>query len=216
MTSAEVRPLIAASLLLLGLHTARVGSQEAALPFSCVTFGAQLTEADLVARFGRSNVTSGPVPWGGAEGDYTDGTIVFADRAKARLEIYWKNREAKRDPGWIDIRGAESLWRSPAGITLGMDLKTVEAFNRRPFRIAGFGSNGSGFVPSWSGGLLAREDIGGCRLQFRFVPPDVDTRPDLQVFMRQVDTGRIYSSGHPAMQALNPRIGEGVITYGPS
>ena len=167
----------------------------------------------MIGRVGRGAVTTGPVRWGGADGDENDGTILFADRANARLEISWKNRPARRDPTGIEIRGVESRWQTQAGLRLGLDLKTVEQLNRQPFRILGFGTDGSGHGVSWSGGLMAREDIGTCRIRFRFLPPDVDGRPDRLAFMRQVNGGRIYSSAHPAMQALNPRIGEAVITY---
>lgn len=205
--------MLVAGLLLVGWQEAPGVSQGTVLPFSCVTFGAHISEADLKVRFGSGNVSSGLVPWGGAEGDYNEGTILFADRQDARLEVYWKNQAAKRDPGWIDIRGTASRWRSPAGVTLGTDLKTVERLNGRPFRIAGFGTDLSGALYSWSGGLLARHDVAGCRMGFRFVPAAVDKRPEVRALMRQVGHGGTYSSGHPAMQALNPRIGEAVIMY---
>jgi hypothetical protein len=206
-------PILVAWLLVVGWQGAPAAPHETDLPFSCATFGVHISEADLKVRFGSGNVSSGLVPWGGAEGDYNEGTILFADRPDARLEIYWKNQVVRSDASWIDIRGTTSRWRSPAGVTLGTDLRTVERFNGRPFQIAGFGSDLSGGVYSWSGGRLARQDVGGCRIGFRFVPPDVDKRPELRAFMRQVGDGGTYSSGHQAMQGLNPRVGEAVITY---
>jgi hypothetical protein len=205
--------ILTAGLLLLCAQAAPVVSPEKPLPFSCATFGPHVSEADLKVRFGNDNVTTGLVPWGGAEGDRNEGTILFGDRPTARLEIYWKNRVAKQDPAWIHVRGTASEWRSTAGITLGTDLKTVERLNGRPFRLAGFGTDLSGGLYSWSGGALDRQDVGGCHIGFRFVPPDVDKRSDLQALIRQVTSGGTFSSGHPAMQALNPRIGEAVITY---
>lgn len=200
-------------LLLVGWQGAPAVSQGTVFPFSCATFGIHTSESDLKVRFGSGNVSSGLVRWGGAEGDDNEGTILFADRPDARLEIYWKNQAARRDPSWIDIRGTSSRWRSPAGVTLGTDLKTVEGFNGRPFQIAGFGTDLSGGVYSWSGGLLARQDVGGCRMGFRFVPPNVDERPELRALMLQVGDGGTYSSGHQAMHGLNPRVGEAVIRY---
>jgi hypothetical protein len=210
----EIRAF-AAGLLPLHFQTRPVKSPEAALPFSCATFSAHISEAELRGRFGSDNVTTGLVSWGGAEGDYNDGTILFANLPDARLEIYWKNREARRDPAWIQIRGTRSRWRSPAGLTLGTDLKTVERLNRRPFRIAGFGTDLSGGLHSWSDGVLARQNVGGCRMGFRFVTGDIQGRPELRALSRQVGDGGTYSSGHPEMQGLNPRIGEAVITYWP-
>jgi hypothetical protein len=91
-----------------------------------------------------------------------------------------------------------------AGVTLGTDLKDGRAIERRAFPDWGFGTDLSGGLYSWSGGLLARQDVGGCRMGFRFVPPDVDKRPQLQALLRQVADGGTYSTGHPAMQGLNP------------
>jgi hypothetical protein len=206
--------IIVAALFLAGWQKAPAVSQEKTLSFSCETFGARISESDLKARFGSANVTTGLVPWGGAEGDFNEGTILFADRPEARLEIYWKNRAEKRDPNWINVRGTKSLWRSPGGVMLGTDLKTVERLNGRPFRLLGFGTDLSGGLYSWSGGLLERHNIGGCRMGFRFVPPNAYTsQPELQALSRQVIGERVYSSGHPAMQALNPRVEEAVIMY---
>ena len=212
---AEVGATIAAILILLRFQTATRGSQDAALPFSCATFGADISESDLKNRFGSSNVTTGLVPWGGAEGDRNEGTILFADRPDARLEIYWKDQIAKRTPEWVGIHGSKSRWRSPGGVTLGLDLKTVERLNRRPFRLNGWGTDLGGGLYSWAGGLLERQDVGGCRIGFRFDHSDTPNGPEQQALFRQVMGDREYSSGHPVMQTLNPRIDEGVIMNRP-
>ena len=124
------------------------------LIFSCSTFPRDISEADLRSRFGPPNVTTSLVPWGGAEGDYNEGTVLFAEDPSARVEILWKERAAKRTPEWVSIRGNSSRWRSPAGITLGTDLLTIEKLNRRPFRLVGLSSDVSGTVMSWSRGQL--------------------------------------------------------------
>jgi hypothetical protein len=97
------------------------------------------------------------VPWGGAEGDYNEGTILFAAIPDARLEILWKDRQGKRVPDWVSIRGKQSRWRTPTGISLGTDLQTIERLNTRPFRLLGFGTDVSGTGMSWSGGAVAAE-----------------------------------------------------------
>ena len=152
---------IAAVVLLLNSHAARIAVQEGPLPFSCATFGPNVDEGDLKRRFGSTNVTTGPVPWGGAEGDFNEGTILFADRADARLEIYWRDRSAKRNPEWIGIHGSRSRWQSTGGVMLGTDLKTVERLNGRPFRLNGWGTDLGGGCCSWGSGLLARQDVEG-------------------------------------------------------
>lgn len=187
--------------------------QASPLPFSCAVFTAITSESDLKARFGSTNVTAGLVPWGGAEGDFNEGTILFADQPDARLEILWQDRVAKRAPDWVDIRGNASRWITTGGVALGMDLKKVEQLNGRPFRLGGYGSDLNGGIYTWSGGRLERQNEGVCRVGFHFAAPDVDKRPDLHALLRQVYGERPFSSGHPAMQGLNPRIDEAVMSY---
>ena len=51
-----------------------VSPQDRSLPFSCATFSPGVGAADLRARFGEENVQTAPVPWGGGEGDFNEGT----------------------------------------------------------------------------------------------------------------------------------------------
>jgi len=182
------------------------------LEFSCSTFSPDTSEAGLVRQFGSGNVRTGPVAGGGAEGEYTEGTLMFPEAMDAKAEILWKNRASKSEPSLIWIVGARSRWRSPEGITLGSDLKMVERVNRRPFRMAGLGFDGSGTVISWSRGRLAGPDEAPCRMRLsldeRFQPA---TGPNavaaIRALSRQVMGDRQdFSSGHPAMQALNLRV----------
>jgi hypothetical protein len=198
---------------LAGCFAARpqTATSQRVLDFSCSTFPATTTEEELVRRFGSDYVRSGPVAGGGAEGEYTQGTILFPETIDAKVEILWKVRELKRAPYLVWIVGRQSRWRSPEGITLGTDLRTVERVNRRPFRMAGFGFDGSGTVISWAGGRLAVPDSAGCRmrlgLDLRFEPAiGTSTTADRATLSRQVTGDRQYfSSGHRAMQTLNPR-----------
>ncbi len=177
---------VVAALALLTTRAAPLAWQDQPLPFSCASFGPDIDERALKVRFGGANVTTGSVPWGGAEGDYNEGTILFADHPDAKLEIYWHDRVAKRTPEWVGIHGSKSRWRSPGGVTLGADLKTVERLNGRPFRLNGWGTDLGGGVYSWAGGFLSRQDVEGCRIGFRFEPPDADKDPDRQALLRQV------------------------------
>ena len=203
--------VILTALAFYSFQTAPPASQDQPLPFSCATFGPNVDEKALKVRLGDANVTTGLVPWGGAEGDRNEGTILFADQPDARLEIYWKDPIAKRSPEWVGIHGSKSRWRSPGGVTLGLDLKTVERLNRRPFRLSGWGSDLGGGLYTWAGGLLERQNVGDCRIGFRFNYSTTDNGPERQALFRQVRGERSYSSGHPVMQTLNPTIDEGVI-----
>ena len=77
----------------------------------------------------------------------------------------------------------------------------MEAFNRRPFLLAGFSWDHSGTQISWRDGRLAAAPSSPCNVRVVFAEP-AETPP----FSRQVLGAGRFSSGHPAMQALNPRI----------
>jgi|SRR2546428_7339646 len=111
-------------------------SQDEPLDFSCATFHAFLSESELIARFGRENVTSGPVF--GTDDGATEGTIVFANQPDTRVEITWRDAAAKQNPSWIRVRGERSRWRTPNRLATGDDLLTIERRNGWPFRLAGF------------------------------------------------------------------------------
>jgi hypothetical protein len=180
---------------------------------ACSVFPANTTEAALQTRFGLENVTRGPVmdPYG-AEGDTAEGTILFAKDADASLEISWKDA-TRRQPALIRKLAAKGRWRTSSGIALGTDLKTVEKLNGRPFRLAGMAFDAQGTVLSWSGGRLEAQDSTDCHVGVRL---RVESPPSGPAAMldRQVTGDREFSSGHPAMQALNPTVYELAIWYG--
>jgi hypothetical protein len=158
-------------------HTLARQARDPRFLFSCSVFTSSLTEADLRARFGPENVTTGSVPDpNGAEGDRTEGTILFEKDPDARLEISWTDQAGKRRPFRIAQMGSRGRWRTSTGITLGTDLKTVEKLNRRPFRLYGMGFDLQGSVVSWSGGLLEAQSTADCRvgIALRVESPVVD------------------------------------------
>jgi hypothetical protein len=166
------------------------------------------THADLTRIYGRENVTEGEVNVG--EGELERGTILFPNDPNKTLNVLWKD-ETKIAPRRIQITGERSQWTTIYGITLGTSLKELERLNRRPFRLLGFGWDYSGAVSSWSDGELA----GCCEPQsgiyIRLIPqPRDNERSSLQ---RQVLGDREYSSGHPAMQELNPRVYQIVVDF---
>ena len=178
------------------------------LTFSCAVFSPEASEADLVSLFGRDNVHSAPVQGGGAEGEYTPGTVLFASRPEAKVEILWKQPELKRGPlhVWITSRDSASPWRTPEGISIGTDLRTVERLNGRPFRLFGFGFDGSGTVADWSGGRLAAPDVAPCRMRLSLEPPPGPMPDSISRRYPQVAGDRLFSSGHPVMQMIGPRV----------
>jgi len=184
------------------------------LEFSCSVFPSTTTEADLRAKFGTTNVTTGPVPDpNGAEGDMAEGTILFANDPDALLEISWQDAAGKRRPVRIGRLASHGRWRTLSGIALGIDLKTIEKLNGRPFSLVGLASDVQGTVMSWRGGRIETRDSADCPLwvRLRTEKPFLDAAT--QAVARQVKGERIYSSGHPVMQTFNPTVYELSLVY---
>jgi len=195
------------------LALAAAGSQNKPLPFSCDVFSTDTSAASLIERFGAANVKTAQVPFGGAEGDFSEGTVLFGSSPDARLEVYWRDSPNKREPEWVSVRGKQSRWRSPAGITLGASLRDIERLNRKPFLLLGFGDEGSGTVMQWSGGRLDAQDTPNCRVWIRVTPDYKHVTGAQSQLINQLKRAPEFSSAHPAMQELNPTVSEMVLTY---
>jgi len=181
------------------------------LTFSCgSTFPPDVDVEQLRQRFGVANVSTDSIHIG--EGQYLKGTLLFPDDSTRRVEIVWEDSVAQRSPSLVRIGGRRSAWRTPTGLTLGMTLRAVEQANGRPFRILGFGFDGSGFVTSWSDGSLADRPDSPCRTHAR-LGPDETSRQTHPESYRQLIGDREFSSSHPAMQALSPLVNEIQLRY---
>jgi len=201
------------AMLLLSPGNATHAFQRQDLPFfSCSTFPSNESESDLVTRFGAANVTTALIEGGGAEGEMNPGTVLLADRGDSRMEIFWKDKDLKRRPDWIHVYGGRSQWRSPAGITLGTDLRTLEKLNGRAFRLLGFGVDDEGGVVTWVGGKLVDDATPGCKFKIYLSPRSTDSATGR--IEKEVLGDREYSSGHPAMQQLNPQVYQMFLLYG--
>ncbi len=153
-------------------------------------------------RYGPENVVGGQII--GADDAPFEGTVLFPNQEDARVDIAWQDPQQKRVVAWIRIQGQRSRWRLPNGIALGDDLQGVERRNGGPFRLAGFSVEGQGAVRSWGRGRIRSVDAGPCSVKISFQPlRDGTEDPSM---MRQVVRGREFSSGHPAMQSINPRV----------
>ena len=206
--AARLAPTIVALVLLISTSSV-VQLPDAALPFSCATFPPDLSAADLRERFGEQHVQRAPVPWGGAEGDSSEGTVLFPDDEHGRLQIFWRDSATQRQPEWVSVRGERSRWRTSSGVTLGTHLRELESLNGRPFRLLGFGNDVSGTVMSWSGA----QDTERCRVRLRLQVPWPRTDHGRSPLYRQLLGEREFSSGHPAMQALDPAVYELFLQY---
>ena len=175
------------------------------LIFACEVIGANASLESLQQAFGTSDIAEDSLPLGDTEGDMVPATTFFATDANRRIGVVWKDRARRQSPKYVQLGPDATGWKTPQGITLGTSLKELERLNGRPFRLAGFGFDGSGAVISWNGGKLAILSSTICQLQMNL--GWIDASPSVgQKWSRQVTGDREFSSGHPAMQAINPRI----------
>ena len=196
-------------LLLAGVvASAAKPSQTGSFVLACSAFPANLAEADLVARYGQDNVIRARVF--GADDGSQDGAVVFPGNPDARLEVAWRSQETRSGAMWLKAIGRR--WTTASGITVGADLLSIERANGRPFRLAGLQTEGQGVVRSWRGGRLD-ESLGAdhCSVRIHFQPQHAGSDDDGLV--RQVRSGLEYSSGHPALQKLNPNVAVIWLTY---
>ena len=157
----------------------------------------------LVARFGASAVATGEIDLG--EGFYETGTVLFGDTPEWRVEILWHDAAAQAKPKFVRVRAQSSRWHTPEGLTPGLDLHAVERLNSKPFRMTGFGTDYEGTLLSWAHGRLGPSAGVPCSVGVRLRPDD---SVEYKHWYRQVIGAREFSSGHPAMQYLNPRVYE--------
>ena len=114
---------------------------------SCTSFPADLSEAELVERYSRSKVRRAEVF--GTDDGPQDGTVVFDD-SPLKLEAAWLDPESRLRIAWIRTREIGSPWLAPNGVAIGIDLRSLEERNGRPFRLAALGSpEGRGVIRSW-------------------------------------------------------------------
>ncbi len=177
------------------------------------------SEADLAKLFGAGLVKPAEIPMG--EGETEPGTIILAPDSLSTLGIIWKDREHRNNPLEIRWQGTKCRWETAEGVTLGITLKELEAANGRPFQLLGFGWDYAGTFMRSNGGKLAyldREHTSSNRpsageILVRMQPPNGATgaSPDSDYFA--VSGDREFSSGHPAMQKLNPSVYEMIFFF---
>ncbi len=192
-------PLIAVSLVVTS------GSQHN-LVFECGSiFNAETTLESLIQEFGAVNVIEAEIHED--EGFYEHGALIFPG-SQAELQVFWHDPETRQSLRKVRVQGDHSAWQTPDGLKLGLDLQSIEAINRRPFRLVGFGWDYGGTVGSWENGDLGASSSESCRLVVRL---GEDSSKDSWEVIRKhwsVNGSDTFSSGHPTMQLMNPKIRE--------
>ncbi len=155
-------------------------------------------EAQLVKAYGRGAVQPIRVELG--EGETAPGTVLFATDSLRRLEVLWHDTVARARPARLVLRGRQSRWHLPAGVSLGTRLHELEQRNGRAFTLAGFGWDYGGAIVNWADGALAAQ-LPGVHLYL-----DPGAAQYQTPIYHEVLGDRDYSSSTPVMQALDPQV----------
>jgi hypothetical protein len=199
-------------------HSQQLAADWRVVPGSRVgAITARTSDAALEALFGAANVQKTDVYLG--EGFTAPGTVVYPNNPTRRLEIVWRD-SARTAPKEVRLTGESSMWQTVEGISLGSTLREIERLNGWPFKLAGFAFDYVGTIVDCGRGRLAMLGCSGESassprrrlLVIRLRPGDDAARaPEY----RQVMGDRVFSSGHPAMQALEPRVYQMIVSLDP-
>ncbi len=193
--------VISASILLLFVGCASL-TRESLPELSCsgpITESSTLEE--LVSRYGVENLRGEEIEMG--EGETAEGTAIYPDDPSRRIEVVWT--DAGRRNRVASVRVAEPSEWSVEGLTTGIDLRTIERMNGRPFSLYGFDWDYSGTTASWNGGKL--DSTGDCRVLARFRPSgDADSGQSLS-------GEEIFGSEDARMRELNPIVYELLLIF---
>ena len=192
-------PLIAVSLVVTN------GSQHNLVLECGSIFNTETTLESLIREFGAVNVIEAEIH--DDEGFYEHGALIFPG-SQAELQVFWHDPETPQSLRKVRVQGNKGAWQTPHGLKLGLDLQSIEAINRRPFRLTGFGYDYGGTVMSWENGDLGASSSESCRLIVRLAAHfSSDSTEVILKHGSVIGSGR-FSSGHPTMQLLNPKIHE--------
>jgi len=136
------------------------------LVLSCVApFTPDATAATLAAAFGKENVI--PESIDGREGEKLNVTTIYPNDPAKRIEVYFKDEEARTGLVSATVKNDESIWSGPGGVKMGDGIEAVEAANGGVFQISGFDWDYGGYVNDWKIGRL-KETVPGCGTVLRF------------------------------------------------
>jgi hypothetical protein len=169
------------------------------LALNCAApFTPDATAATLAAAFGKENVI--PETIDGPEGEKLNVTAIYPSDPAKRIEVYFKDEEARTGLVWATVKNGKSVWSGPGGVKIGDGIEAVEAANGGVFQISGFDWDYGGYVNDWKGGKL-KETVSGCHTVLRFKRA-ADNR-DMSIIG---EGGR--ASDLPALRAAKPTVDE--------
>jgi hypothetical protein len=157
----------------------------------------------LAQVFGPNNVAYTEVD---ADGAKIMASVLFPRDPSRRLEVLWQNEQSRSGTQVIVING-KSNWAGPRGVKLGTPLATVEKLNGKPFKLTGFGADGSTAADWQEGQLLKLQN--GCKIGMRFV---ADPRAPEEA-RAQLASAKELLSSDAEVRALRPTVAEILIGY---
>ena len=201
------------SLTLCTLALATCANDRAPLPaLGCDTFAAARSIPSLQSAIGSTETATDSVPLGATEGDMVPATVFFPGVPDRRIEVVWRAGDPSRGPRYVRLRASATEWRTKDSISIGTSLQRLEELNAGGFQLAGFAFDGAGTVTSWGSGRLRSPSGASCQVMVRLDSlPTLDSRQ--RAVFKQVSGDRTFSSGHPAMHALNPRVSELLLIF---
>jgi hypothetical protein len=178
----------------------------AAPPANAVTCGGVFTKdathLKLAIKYDSRNTVFGEVD--GPDGTKIKATILYPNEPKRRLEVIWNNDAARTDLSLVVING-QSQWVAPKGLKLGTPLAALEKANGRPFKISGFGADGTASVADWEGGALSALP-GGCKVGIRLAA-------DSKAAAGATAGDKELLSNDASLKAIKPAVAEILIGY---
>jgi hypothetical protein len=168
-------------------------------------FAKDSTHLKLAVKYDSRNIVYTDVD--GPDGSKMKASVIYPNDPKRRLEVLWNNDAARSDTSVIAING-QSQWSAPKGLKLGMPLAALEKINGRPFKLNGFGPDGTASIAGWEGGALAVLP-GGCKIGGRLA---IDTKAPADA-RTAVEGEKELMSNDASLKAVKPTIGELLIGY---
>jgi hypothetical protein len=159
----------------------------------------------LAVKYDSRNIAFGPVD--GPDGSKLNASILFPNDPRRRLEVLWNNEASRSETSIIAING-RSQWVAPKGLKLGLTLAALEKANGKPFKLTGFGADGSSSVAGWEGGALSQLP-GGCKVGMRL---GADQKAP-EAARKAVAGDKEMLSSDAAVRAINPTVVEILIGY---
>lgn len=104
----------------------------------------------LRKRHGADQVAAETLP--GAEGETSEGWVLFPADPTRRVEIYLD--ESGRRPAALVVREGHTAFARGDGVRIGMSSVELEKLNGRAYSFAGFDWDYGGVVMDWRGGRL--------------------------------------------------------------